>query len=102
MTALITVTLDSDQIAAGIVAAAALAAGVAYFTRWVVKAGRVLFALHELAERELTHNHGSSMKDDTVGTAEGLGVLSRLVDGLADEVDDINHRLTQHLKERRT
>lgn len=44
--------------------------------------------LESLVNRELTHNHGSSIKDDMTGLAVGMGHLSRTVEQLRDDFDD--------------
>lgn len=112
MRALVTITLDGDQLVGWIVGAAAVLGALAYIARWVRRATRTLQAVHRIVERELdagdtcepvatvvarelTNNHGSSLKDDVDGIAVAVGALSR-------QVDDIDERLTNHLKERRT
>lgn len=83
---------------------AAAIAALVYVAQWVVRRvrdlwrwgrnlARVLHAVHELVDRELTNNHGSSMKDDVDGLAVAVGAMSRLV-------DDLDERLTSHLNDR--
>lgn len=114
MTPLVAVTIDSAQITAGVVATAGLIGAAVYLGRILA---RVLTAVHiirrivereldaEQAEertdvplktvvnRELTHNHGSSLKDDVYGLAIGQRLLAR-------QVDDLDERFTAHLEER--
>lgn len=75
---------------------AALAAGVAglgYLIRLLRRWAAMLNKLVALAEHELTHNHGTSIKDDAYGLAVSVKVLNDNVDGLRDEMTDIRHRL---------
>lgn len=112
MDALVTVTLDSQRVIAAVIATATLVGAIAYLSRVVKRAGRTLGAILRIVERELdagpqsepvktvvnrelTNNHGSSMKDDLDGLTTGFGLLARQVDGLQADFDD-------HIKERRT
>ena len=63
---------------------AAVLAAVVYLTaqarrmlRRVRNGLRAIAAIHDIVERELEHNHGSSMKDDVHGMAVAIGVLQR-------------------------
>ena len=49
-------------------------------------------ALEELVRRELTHNHGSSIKDDVHGLAVGMGSLGRDLDQLRTDFDTHTRR----------
>lgn len=82
-----------DGTIAVILGTAALLAAIAYLVRFLVKVGRVGRAVFEIVDRELTHNHGTSIKDDVYGTAVALGKLQR-------EVDQIGSDLYNHLAER--
>lgn len=65
--------------------AAALAVAVAavlYLAKLARTAFRWLEAIHGVVDKELTHNHGSSIKDDTHGMAVALGEVQRRVDEL--------------------
>ena len=88
MTVLATVTLDTDQLVPGILLAAAVLTALGVIARKVGRALEVIGRLHDLAVRELEHNHGSSIKDDVHGTAIGLGVLQRRFD---DHLRDHHH-----------
>lgn len=107
----LTVTLDGEQLVGWIVGAAALLAAIAYLARFVRRTSQRLYAILRIVERELdagdqsepvktvvqrelTNNHGSSIKDDVDGIAVAVGALSR-------QVDDIDERLTTHLNERK-
>lgn len=74
-------------------AAAAAVAGLAYLIRLGLKAARALDAIQTVVERELEHNHGSSMKDDVHGMARAIGKLQRQVDDL--DADYQNHKRTR-------
>lgn len=93
MTALVVVTLDSAQLVASVVAAAAFLTATAYLFRLLREAVRRLLALNELAEQELTRNHGSSMKDDIHGIAVTVGLLSR-------DVEDLTKRFNEHIRDK--
>lgn len=60
-----------------IAAVAAGAAGAAYLFRGVRNVVRAIAAIQHIVERELEHNHGGSIKDDTVGMAVAIGKLQR-------------------------
>lgn len=51
-------------------------------------------ALERLVTKELTHNHGSSIKDDVVGLAVSMGHLGRAT-------DELRHDLDSHLTDER-
>lgn len=90
---------------------AALAAGVAgllYLGQRARRAVRALEALQRLVSHELTHNHGSSIKDDTHGIAVSTKQISDAVDelraglteimsdgldGLRDDLTEVRERL---------
>jgi hypothetical protein len=62
-----------------------LAAGLAalgYLGRRIARAFRALEALQRVVDHELTHNHGTSIKDDTHGTAIAAKKTADAVDGL--------------------
>jgi hypothetical protein len=59
---------------------AAIAAGVAglvYLGRGARKGLQAIGAIQDIVERELEHNHGSSIKDDVHGMAVAIGKLQR-------------------------
>jgi hypothetical protein len=58
-------------------AVAAGAAGLTYLARVVRNVVRAIAAIQHIVERELEHNHGSSMKDDMTGMAVAIGKLQR-------------------------
>lgn len=65
-------------------AVAAGLTGLGYLTRQVRRGARkvremvdAVRAIRHLVERELDHNHGSSMKDDIHGMAVAIGLLQR-------------------------
>lgn len=57
-------------------------------------------ALEALVTKELTHNHGSSIKDDVVGLAVGMGHMARTQDRHAVELGTLRADLS-NLKHRR-
>lgn len=61
--------------AAGLVA-------LGYLIKKLRQAARALDAIEVLVSRELTHNHGTSIKDDVHGIAISLGDIQRRVVGL--------------------
>lgn len=65
-----------DVLTWGAVAAAGVA-GLLYLSGKVRSAFRAIDAIQHLVERELDHNHGSSMKDDIHGMAVAIGILQR-------------------------
>jgi hypothetical protein len=74
--------------------AAAAAAGIAgfiYLARVVLYIARSIEAVRHLVQRELEHNHGSSMKDDVHGMAVAIGQLQR-------DRDDDRRRLSRALR----
>lgn len=83
-----------DNLSEAAVWIAALAAGVAGLG-YLVKKGRdvvrAIAAIQHIVERELEHNHGSSMKDDTHGMAVAIGKLQR-------DRDDDRRRLNRALR----
>lgn len=103
-----TVTLDPGQVAAAVVLFAGLLGAVGYLWRQGRKAVRVLHAVHELVNRELTPDHGHSVKDRVDQTAHqttqldaiqvGLGGLSQLVDNINSRLAEVDDRLTEHLR----
>jgi hypothetical protein len=60
-----------------IVLAGAVLTALGYLIRLGRRIIRYLTAAHDLLEHELTHNHGSSMKDDTRGTNVIVTALQR-------------------------
>jgi hypothetical protein len=75
----------------GIVAAAAVSAALIYLLKIGRAAAVKLDRIWQLADSELTHNHGSSIKDDVYGTAIAIGKTQRELDRLAKRVDRIAH-----------
>lgn len=72
------------QVPSAIILAAAVLAALAMIGRslrsglaWCRKVARQLQAMGDIVERELEHNHGSSMKDDVHGIAVAVGLLQR-------------------------
>lgn len=59
----------------------------------------VLADVDERTARELDHNHGSSMKDDTHGVAISVGVLQRDQDALRDEIESVRRELRAHIND---
>lgn len=56
--------------------------------RWLAHMTRMVRAIEHVVQRELDHNHGSSLKDDVTGIALAVGKLGRQVDDLAVEHRD--------------
>lgn len=75
----------------GVVTLAAAAQGAAYLARGLVAVVHKVDQINDLTQRELTHNHGTSMKDDTYGMALAIGQLQRDRD---DEHERVNRLLT--------
>ena len=89
------------------VAVAAAVGAIVLLYRTGVALVRRLDALDQLLTRELTHNHGSAMKDDLHGIAVSIGRMQRVQDDtladvaqLRDQLGDIDVRVTDHLRER--
>ncbi len=74
----------------------ALGTAVGYLVRRLRKAARVLDVIERVVQRELNHNHGGSVKDDTAGTALAVGRLARTVDNLVHRVSDLEHTRAIH------
>lgn len=72
--------------AATVAGVAAGVAGLGYLARLVWRGAVKLDRINELVSRELTHNHGSSMKDDLHGIAVALVETQRQVDDLTGHV----------------
>lgn len=53
-------------------------------------------AIEEIVAQELTHNHGSSIKDDVTGLACTIGLLQREVGDIATRVDTLAHISAKH------
>lgn len=73
---------------------AAIAAGLAGLIFLATKVRDVvqsIVAIQHIVERELEHNHGTSMKDDTHGMAVAIGKLQR-------DRDDDRRRLNRALR----
>lgn len=67
---------DPQQI---VLAAAALGA-VIYLGQKALRLAQAVLAIQNIVQRELEHNHGSSMKDDVYGMAIALGRAARRLD----------------------
>lgn len=52
--------------------------------------------IEHVLNRELTHNHGTSIKDDITGLAVGLGTLHREVDSIGTRVDTLASLTSKH------
>lgn len=72
-----TLTLDAQQLVALIVGTAAFLGALAYLIRIGRRISRVGRAIATIVNHELTHNHGTSIKDDVHGIALTVGALSR-------------------------
>jgi len=83
---MVIVRFTYEGVAAAVVLAVAFLTALGYLIRQTRRMIRYLVAAHNLLERELTHNHGSSIKDDTHGTALVVGALRRDVDHLYDHL----------------
>lgn len=78
---------------------AALAAGVAgigYLIRVARRWARILERLYALADHELRHNHGGSMKDDLHGLAVASRQISEEVGALRDDLSDLRTQFENH------
>lgn len=60
-----------------VAAIAAGTAGLVYLARVARNVVQAIAAILHIVERELEHNHGSSMKDDMTGMAIAIGKLQR-------------------------
>jgi hypothetical protein len=83
--------IDVTGSATTIAALAAGVAGLGYLIRLVHRWATMLGKLLDLAEHELTHNHGTSIKDDVHGLALSVKVLQDTTDELRDEVTTLRH-----------
>jgi hypothetical protein len=73
---------------------AGIAAGLTalvYLARGILNVVRTIDAIQHIVERELEHNHGGSIKDDTHGMAVAIGKLQR-------DRDDDRRRLNRALR----
>lgn len=73
------IILSAAVLAALAVIGRALRSGLA----WCRMVARQLRAVGDIVERELEHNHGSSIKDDVHGIAVAVGLLQRRAAELA-------------------
>ena len=87
---MVVVRFTYEGVAAALVLVVGVLAGIGYLIRLLRKAVRYLVALHSTVDRELNHNHGSSIKDDTHGTAITVGQLWR-------ELEQVKKDLYAHL-----
>lgn len=87
-------TLDgTSETAAIIVAIAAALAGVAYIykaVRWVVHLGDKLLDTAGTVDRELTKNHGSSIKDRVTALGDNVSSLDSKADQNADAIANVS------------
>lgn len=67
-----------------IITAAAVLAALGYIGNKALVIARAVLAVREIVQRELEHNHGSSMKDDIYGMARSLGEVQRRLDDYED------------------
>jgi len=86
-------------------AIAALLTALGIIGRYIAKgftAVRRVFHMVDIVEtivsRELTHNHGTSMKDDMYGMAVAFGLTQRQVDDMEEILYDHVHRFNKHLE----
>lgn len=82
---------DVLDLALWIAGIAAGIAGLVYIARGIRNVVQAIAAIQNIVERELEHNHGSSMKDDTHGMAVAIGKLQR-------DRDDDRRRLNRALR----
>lgn len=90
------ITSGVDVIVAGAAVLAAIAAGLAavgYIARLVRRLVRIGSAIEHMVSNELTHNHGSSIKDDVYGIAVAVGKLSRRIDAIETHLKERHHYL---------
>lgn len=95
---LVTISVSGEQIVGAVVGAAAFLTATGYLIRKGKKLMRMLHAMHALIQHELTHNHGTSMKDDVHASAVAIGALSRQVDSLDERLDNVETFLTSTLR----
>jgi len=80
----------------GLIGLAGLVRSVVYLVRgarWLV---HKLDAIDEVTQRELTHNHGTSMKDDVHGLALSIGELQRARDDERKRVNAVLRLAAEH------
>lgn len=51
--------------------------------------------IDKLLNHELRHNHGSSIKDDVVGTAVSVGNTNRRLEDLQDQITELRNERTE-------
>lgn len=79
---------SAADLAALIPAVTAFLMAVGWLTQKVRRLIRVMETLNAVVTRELTPNHGGSMKDDVHGTAVSTHELEKRVDALSDALAD--------------
>ena len=85
------------DLAAWVAVLAVIGAPLGVLARSVLKLLNLVRQLQDLAARELTHNRGTSMKDDLHGVALALGSLQRAHDDLTNQVIDLTTRFDAHV-----
>lgn len=74
-----------------IVVCVAAVAGLFQVVKGGLSLGKKVDILVAIINRELTHNHGTSMKDDTYGTARSMASLS-------GRLASVERELSEHLR----
>jgi hypothetical protein len=72
-------------------------AGLAYLTRAALRFARSVLSIHDLIQRELSQNSGSSMKDELAAVAVAVGQLQGQVEDLKESKDEAHHILQTQL-----
>lgn len=83
------------EAAGAVITFVALCGALTWLVGRIKRVVRIFSAVLVIVERELEHNHGSSIKDDVHGIAISVGHLQR-------QVEDVDDRLTHHLNNRST
>lgn len=66
------------------ITAAAVLAALVYLGKKLLVIVQAVLAIHAIVQRELEHNHGSSIKDDIYGMARSFGETQRLLDDVVE------------------
>lgn len=89
----VVVYLTYDQAVGRVVAAAAALAALVYIVRVGAALVRKVDQINAVTAKELTHNGGSSMKDQIKTLVDEVQVIKAVQRSHGDSLDEIDHRL---------